>query len=225
MSTLYGKIVAETALRVGALNAAQSFVQEGLYTTLPLTLAEIDSKSRFSLTAIQDAVLQAEEAFALTIASTANHPWRRFLGALTSNLADKALLPTLDAGAKQIIGSWGAIRDSSDSTPLLLKDLATIDRRVRNSNSHYTIPVYWYAFDNAIIRHTRTNVVIEVCSYDRATQSTALLANGAMLLPDPVGPGLVDQAVAVLDKSAGGDLAAGMMAGIKGGLTTSTPRA
>lgn len=222
MSVSYHQLVRQAAFNVGALRGTRTQEIATSYTT-PLTAAELNEAAP-PLQALFDAVLRAEEEFANVIATTGNHPWRAHLRAFTANLADKALLPAVDSTGKDIIGVYGPVRDATDSTPLVEMPLAVIARRVRNSNNHYLIPVYYYKIDGSIIRHTRTNVTVEVCSYDRTVQAIAVAADGVMILPDTLEPALVDRATCLLNPKHMPTYADAMVGAIKAGLTSVPPR-
>lgn len=222
MSVLYHNLVRRVAYNVGALRGEHT---QGVATsyTAPITAAELAERVP-PLQVLLDTVLLAEEEFVLAIASTGNHPWRATLHAFTANLADKALMPAVDSAGKSIVGVYGAVRDATDNTPLREAPLAVIDRRVRNANNHYVVPVYYYKFDGGIIRHTRTNVTVEVCSYDRAAQAAAIAANAAMLLPDALEMALVERATCLLDPQHSAEYANAMIGAIKAGNTSTVPR-
>ena len=224
MSTLYHVILRGVAHRVGALRGEYTPSIETSFVATPLTAAELAEKTPYSLSVLKDAVLEAEEMFVVAIASTGNHPWRAVLRAFTANIADKGVVPAVDSTGKGIVGLYGAVRDATDSTPLVEMPLSMIARRVRNANNHYLLPVYWYKFDGGVVRHTRTNITIEVCSYDRAAQSTALNANSAMLLPDALGSALVQYAACLLDPKHSSAYADAMIGAIKAGNMSTVPR-
>lgn len=222
MSVNYHNLIRRVAYNVGALRGDHTQEVSTSYV-VPFTAAELSDKAP-PLQVLLDSVLLAEEEFANAIATTGNHPWRAVLRAFTANLADKAVMPAVDAGGRSIIGTYGPVRDSTDATPLTEMPLALIDRRVRNSNNHYLIPVYYYKFDGAIIRHTRPAVNVEVCSYNRGTQAAAIVANGPMLLPDTLEQAIVERATCLLDPKHNPEYANAMVGAIKAGNTSTVPR-
>ena len=206
MSTPYNNLLRQIAYHCGALRGDATVSIETSYLVTPLTKAELRDDTPFNFTALTDALLQAEQDFCWAVASTGNHPWRVNIRGVTAALADKAVLPAIDSNSKGIIGNWGAIYDSSDLTTLVEMPIDMIVRRMRNANTHYVCPVYYYKIDGSIIRHTRTAVIIEVCIYDRATQAAAIASNGNMLLPDVIASALVATAAGSLMKSNDGDM-------------------
>lgn len=222
MSVTYHNLLRRIAYNTGALRGERTPELATSYA-VPLTPAEL-AESAHPFQALMDALLLAEEEFALAIASTGNHPWRAVLRAFTAALADKAVIPAVDAGGKSIVGVYGYVRDAADDTPLVEMPLALIARRVRNANNHYLLPVYWYKIDGAVIRHTRGTVAIEVCSYDRAAQSLAIAANTAMLLPDALEMALTERATCLLNRQHDPTYADAAIAAIKAGNTSVVPR-
>lgn len=222
MAVNYHNLLRRVAFNTRSLRGERTQELATSYTA-PLTAVELADIGH-PLAVLIDTLLLAEEEFVLAIASTGNHPWRALLRAFTANLADKALVPAVDSTGKAIVGVYGAIRDAVDLTPLMEMPLALIDRRVRNSNAHYLIPVYWYKLDGAVVRHTRPNVTIEVCSYDRTAQHAAIVANSAMLLPDALEMPLVERATCLLNPAHDGTYADAMVAAVKAGNMSTVPR-
>lgn len=184
-------------LRANALIGSQAAALETTYATATLTSANANSAD-FPFTSFRDAILQAEQDFVNAVAMTGQHPWRRSIRGITAALTSPSVLPATDSNTKPIIGIWGAIYDSSDGIHLVEMPVDVITRRVRNANSHYVTPVYYYKIDGQRIIHTRTSVIMECCIYSRADQVTAFDANGNMLLPDPAEPGIVARALSFI---------------------------
>jgi hypothetical protein len=174
---------------VGALKGSVPAGVDISYATLPLTVA--DFKGGFSLDMVEDAVQLAEEKIANAIADTGNHPLRRVLLSQTLSIAHGAMIPSTDASSKPVIGIRGAVVDATDGITCDRYTLAEIRRWVRNANTWRKGVVYAYHIDDNRIFHTRTNVKIDVCTYDAATQRTAIDNNSAMLLPDTLEEALV----------------------------------
>lgn len=196
MASNYHEILAEVALRINALTGVTAADQQTAYTTRPLTTTQWQSPI-FPFASAKAAILNAEERLAHAIANVGDHPWRKFLADTTTAISHKGLINTTTL-SKQIIGMYGAVYDASDGTECTKKSPETIRRRVRNANSFFRAPAYYYCIEGNRIFHTRTTVTIDVCVYDRASQSTNLDANSAMLLPDVLDEALVAGAVSML---------------------------
>lgn len=222
MSVTYHNLLRQIAYNTKALRGERTQDLATSYA-VPLTPAEL-AQSTHPLQVLADALLRAEEEFVGVIASTGNHPWRAAIRAFTAALLDRATVPAVDSANRSIVGTYGAVLDADDNTPLTEMPLALIDRRVRNSNAHYLIPVYWYKFDGGAIRHTRPNVLLEVCSYNRAAQAAAIAANNPMLLPDILEMALVERATCLLDRQHDPSYANAAVAAIKAGNTSMVPR-
>jgi hypothetical protein len=201
MSTPWHDLLADTAIRINALIGTAAGALETTFLVRPLTSANFQS-TVFSFTDVKYALINAEEKLAHAIASTSGHPWRAtpvFAG-VTASIANEAALPAVSSiGAGQIIGELGSVHDATDGTVCTEKPLAVIRRRVRNAASFPTgSNIYHYHIDGNRIYHTRTNVVIDVCVYNRATQLAALTGNADILLPDVLGEAYVCGAVSYL---------------------------
>lgn len=184
MSVTYHTVLRGIAHQVGALRDSSVPSTETSYVATPLTAAELALRGNFSLTVLKDALLAAEEAVVNAIGVNLHSPFRTYILSVTAALASNAVLPKVDTTSQPIIGSWGAVTDSSDGTVLIRQPVALVKLRIRNAGSQFKIPSYIYDFVGDRIIHTRTNVLVQCCIYNRATQATAVTANSAMLLPD-----------------------------------------
>lgn len=182
MSLNYHDCLASAAIRANALIGTQMAALETTFLVRPLTSANFQS-TVFPFTAIKYSLRMAEEKLCQAIANTGNHPWRDYLSSTTSSLANFASLPSLDVNSKQIIGIWGSVRDASNGVACKANQLENIQRIVDNTDSRYLMQHYFYRIDGQRIYHTRTGVKIDCCIYDGDTQTTAINANTAVLLP------------------------------------------
>ncbi len=182
-------MTSEVGLRVRALNITTAASASAAYN------AQTWKSARFPVESVRDALLNAVAHFAEVIAETANHPWRILFAGTTGSLADAAAIPST-VGGFPIIGVYGEVRDASDGRHCSPKGVTYIERVKRLAYDDYC-----YAIVGAKIRHTRTNVVMDVCRYDAATERTAAGAAGAagnMILPDTLEPAVVAHALANL---------------------------
>ncbi|HWT01203.1 MAG TPA: hypothetical protein VN256_13220 [Pyrinomonadaceae bacterium] len=223
MSVPYGRIVRGVALRVGALRGSVPAGVDISYATLPLTVA--DFKGGFSLDMVKDAVQLAEEKIVSAIAETGNHPLRRILKSQTANIAHGALIPSTNSTSVPVVGIRGSVVDASDGIVCDEYPLADIRRWVRNANTWRKGSLYAYHIDDNRIFHTRTNVKIDVCTYDAATQRTAIDNNSNMLLPDVLEEALVCGGAAYLGKNEFLSFFEETIRAIRGGLTSVPPKA
>jgi hypothetical protein len=210
MAVAYGKILLEAGLRVNALVGATSSTLETTLTNA-VSAASFDSAD-FPLTALKDTCLLVEEKLVIAAASFRvkevsptgvvfyrHHPWRSSISSATSNLAHKAPLPSVDSSSNKIVGVWGDVYDSSDGTALDEWTLSDIQAAVRNANSWVITPQYGYRIIGNRIHHTRTNVIIDVCTYNRTTRQTAIdTLTNPTLLPDAAEEAMVCGIVSML---------------------------
>lgn len=184
MATSYNSVIRQAALRIQAIAGTTSTALEASYTTSPLTATQVDSAD-FSLSTLKDTCLLIEEKLANAIANVGNHPWRRVLQSQTADIAHEAQIPSTNAASDQIIGVYGAVFDSTDGTQCTEMAMDDIRVAVRNANSWLLVPIYGYKIDGGRIFHTRTNVKIDVCTYNRTTRQTAIdTLTNPILLPD-----------------------------------------
>ena len=151
----------------------------------------------FPPTMVIDAVLGAMTEIVSTICQTPHHPERAAFAAITAALANRATLPRVTSTSAPIIGTFGRCYDSSNNNELIPGSLDTIRAFNRDPNSMYSnsgLNLYYYAFTGNAIEHTRTNVILDCCTWTRPTFS----ANSAIPLDDYHERGLVAGAVVML---------------------------
>lgn len=129
----------------------------------------------------------------MALASTATNPLRRFIETQTDNLVYGSQISTNSVGLP-VVGAYGAVRDAVNSQPLTLNELEDIQLRALNSNDMFKLAVYQYAIVGDRIFHTRTQVVVDVCAYERPDTDTLDLMSD-ILLPDILGPAMVQGAI------------------------------
>lgn len=198
MAVGYQQLLRNVALRMSALVGSQVATITATYDTAPLTAAQFKSAD-WPFNSFRDAILMAVEEFAWAIADVKDHTWRATIGDVTAALANKAELPTSSASAKPIIGVWGDVFDSVDGKLLTDElDLATLRRLV--DSAWRTLPVYYYKITGHHIIHTRTSVEIDCCVFSRTDELATWNANGNMVLPDVLEPGITSRAISLMTR-------------------------
>jgi len=193
VSVAYNTIIRAVSLRINAISGAVANTLETNYAANPVTAFQ---STIFPKTAIYDAVLNAEEKLAQRIANNADDPLRQYLANVTANLSNPSTLPSTSTDSKPIIGIWGAVRDATSGIVCSQMPLDLVRRRAAATD--LVIPVWWFNITGGRIEHTRTNVVIECCVYSRTDQTTAMNANGNILLADALEPDYISEALAIL---------------------------
>lgn len=229
MAVSYSQLLHNVGLRMNALVGAQFGVLETTYATATLTSANFKSAD-WPFSSFRDAILMAVGQYAKAIASVANHPDRVALADVTASLADGGLIPATGSGGSTIIGVYGEVVDASDGHQLTEAPLEVIRRY--KAETWRTYPLYNFKIIGRRIFHTRTNVIIGVCTYSRTAQLTAWNAAGNMPLPDNYEMGVTALAIALMTRNkahetqavAYATYAAADLANIAKGLT-STPSA
>lgn len=192
MSVPYAKLLSEIALRLNALVGALPVDLETTY--IKSAFAQTDFKSGdWPYTFNKDLCILAEAKYAGIISSTNNKSLRRPLISQTAAIASGGVFPSSNSGGDKVIGIPGSISDSSDSKALTEKPLALVRRLIAETWRAY--PLYHFAFDGDRLEHTRTNVIADVCTYNSATQRTAVQAGGNMLLHDSLEEALICEGV------------------------------
>jgi hypothetical protein len=201
LSTAWRTIVREVARRVNGVAGSSASTVETNYATSPLTATQIDSPV-WNLSFLQDIAIDVHGRLALEIASVQDpqtgigcHPWRSFFRDVTANIAHAGNFPTTGSGGKTIIGAWGRPRDASDTDQFLTPASAERVSNFKNFSGVYTNNPWLYHVNGSIVYHTTTNIVFEVCVYERADQVTAVGANGNIVLPDVLTDCLVAGAI------------------------------
>jgi hypothetical protein len=206
MPITYAKVTQEILNLLGAVLGENPTTADANYTATPSTSTVFGPD--FLASQVQDAVVAAQGEIVEAIASTPLHPERARYADSTAALANRAAIPRTGAGTlKLIIGIPGAVRDSGNNETLERAALDSIRSFNRFSATIYSGSTrYWYAINSGRIEHTRTNVLVDVCVYERPTSFA-----GNIDLDDHHEGGLIQGAVAklALKESLFGDLFAG----------------
>ena len=194
---IYNTLLRQLALTVNALGGTTTpAALNSVYDTVPLTEANFTSataSSIFSFNFLKDKLLNSQESLFMALAATATNPLRRFIESQTDSLGYGDQI-TENAAGLPVVGAYGAVRDSVNFQPLALNELEDIQLRALNPNLMFKLAVYQYAIVGDRIFHTRANVIVDVCGYERPdTDTLDLTAN--ILLPDILGPAMVQGAI------------------------------
>ena len=202
MAIPYPQVRVQVALRSGQLDGSDQTTLEAAYTGAWATA--IDG-AELPITAIRDTILAVEKELAHIVASNASHPYRDSLYGISASLADNALIPTVDATSKAFIGLFSGVTDTTDSKPLTEMPVQIVDDTATLGASIYPdTQFYYYCFSGNRIRHTRTNVKISGCVWDRTTQlAQYALSNGNSPLPQVLENTLIAGVLASLPQVAG----------------------
>lgn len=197
VSLSYNDLLRQLALTTNSLGGTTTpAALNTVYNTVPLTIANFTSptaSSIFSFNFLKDKLLNAQEGLFMALASTATNPLRRFIESQTASLAYGAQITTNAAGLP-VVGAYGTVRDAMNSQPLALNELEDVQLRAINPNSMFKLAVYQYAIIGDRIFHTRTNVIVDVCAYERPDTGSLDLTSD-ILLPDILGPAVVQGAI------------------------------
>lgn len=205
MALGWHNIIARTALRVNALTGAQSAALNTTFNTRPLTQTQFKS-AVFPFLAHVHAVVGVAGMLAEAIASTAEHPGRARLHAvtaeLTGNQVDGVVLPTVSADNDPIIGLFGAVRETIETVPkrpLTREPLQRVLTLIVNSNSFYKQTYYKYAMRGERIWFTRPTAVIDCCVWNETTRLSEATSNtGAPPFADSLADALMYGALKML---------------------------
>jgi hypothetical protein len=166
MAITYAKVTQEVLNLLGAVAGVNPAAADTNYTSAPSTSTVIGPD--FIPSQIQDAIVLAQGEIVEAIASTPLHPERARYADTTTALANRAVIPRTGAGTtKLIVGVIGAVRDSGNFETLVRMPLDTVRSFNRFPNIYGGSTRYWYAINADRIEHSRTNVLIDVCVYER----------------------------------------------------------
>lgn len=194
---IYNDLLRQIAVTVNALGGvATPAALNSVYDTVPLTEANFTSataSSIFSFNFLKDKMLNAQEGLFMALAFTTANPLRGFIETQTAALAygDPLLV---NAASSPIVGAYGAVRDAGSGEPCTLNDLEQI--RLRHLAASWMIlHVYEYAILDKRVYHTREEVIVDVCAYERPDTDSLDLTSD-ILLPDILGPAIAQGAIA-----------------------------
>jgi hypothetical protein len=180
MSFPYRYIIRGAAKRVSAITGTAVATVEANYITSPLTASQIGSVD-FPFTSIKDAVISSVARLVRAYAFVPGHPFRN--ESQTASIAHKSVIPVIDSAGKEIVGVYGAIHDVTDGE-ILTEQPSQLIRSIRASDADLKEDYYYYKIVGKRLEHTRTGVVIDVVTFDEATERAAIDANGDCPLPD-----------------------------------------
>jgi len=189
----YNEILRKIGLPILAIRGGQVAAVETNYLALNWDSA------RFPLSFVKDCLADAAVNFAMVIAETANHPWRAYLESATANVAHEAVLPVLDSDGKPMLGVYGAILDAENSEPLTEKPLEYV-QRVRRLKASSQLYGQYYHFQRVGTRlyHTRDNVKVQVCVFDREAERAKIEDNEAPTLPEALSAALACETLSMM---------------------------
>jgi hypothetical protein len=194
----YNTLLRQLALTTNSLGGATTpAMLNSTYDTVPLTemnFSVATGSSIFSFGFLKDKLLNSQEGLFLALASTSTNPLRRVVESQTDSLAYAAQITTNAAGLP-VVGAYGTVYDAESNEPCTLNELEDIRSRHLNPNSMFILPVYEYAFLGDRVYHTREEVIIDVCGYERP-DADALDLESTIILPDILGPAMVQGAIA-----------------------------
>lgn len=198
MSLPYRYILRQASRSINAVTGTNKTDLEAAYTTSPLTATQIGN-TNFTISMIIDKMLGVVGEIVHAYTSVPGHPFRAFNLSQTSNLANGAARPSVNSAALPIVGAFGTVRDATDQTVCKKQPGQIIEAiRAGMTDQSLTGSYYYYDWFEDRIIHTRTNVVIDVCTWDLATQ-LALVAAGNAPIPDVCMPlavaGLVSELI------------------------------
>lgn len=168
MSLSWNVIKQKVANRLGAIAGPTAVLADANYLATISTSTVIGPA--FTPAMIEDALVAGLGRIVEAIASMPLNPERTGFTSQTAALASGDLMPRTDSSGVVMVGVMGAVRDSSNSRVLEVTDLDKVRSFARHSATVYNdFDSYWYALDGQRLYHTRTNVVIDVCTYVRPT--------------------------------------------------------
>lgn len=168
MAITYPKVIQECLNVLGAVLGATPSAADANYTATPSTSTVIGPD--FLASQVQEALAATIAETVEAIASTPLNPERGRFESDTIALAHNAVIPRTDSGGSVIIGVPGRVRDSGNNKPLLPIDADKVRSFVEFASTVYAgFQPYWFAVLGDAILHTRSSVLIRVCTFTRPT--------------------------------------------------------
>jgi hypothetical protein len=198
MAVSYQTVLRQIALGAGMLRGESTPGLQTSYEDTTLNQWDLIPDGKYPLSALTDALLDAESALANAIADTGGHPWRSYLLSFTAAITSGDVIPAVDGDSNPIIGILGSVCDGEDTSLVCTEQPIEVIRRWERTSSYWKQQFYYFKIAVDSIIHTRSSVLIQCCIYNRETQQTALEANNDMLLPDSLVPAIVSGALAFL---------------------------
>lgn len=181
---LYSDLIKEIAIRLDAVVGSTGAAKEASLSNPVPTISELGSTD-FPLSNIRRTLLSSVSRIIRTYAGIKNHPFRQYNLSQTANIAHKGQIPFVNSASKPIVGVFGAVRDATTGDILTEQPVQLIES-IRRSQTDSSLKgsYFYYKIADSRIYHTRTNVVIDVVTFDAATEKIAIAAGSASILPD-----------------------------------------
>lgn len=202
MAQTWDKIIRQVFLQGNLMGISSGAALETAYTNPVIGQAElINRASQYSEDAVQDVILEACNRIIQLISLDRQSPYRVHFQAVTSNLANGALIPKVSSTAVPIEGYIGDVRDSVTGTRMESK---TYDQvvTVLDITTLKQVP-FWYFTNNVRIWHTVANVICDVIAWSQDEQRTLMnqaITRGACPFPESLHEAIVSGALAMLSR-------------------------
>jgi len=183
MAFAYKTMMRQAALRTNGVIGVTASQIESAYTTSPLTTTQV-GKTDFNFTAIKDACISSVARLVRAYANVSGHPFRNTNLTQSAAISHKGLLPSTDSSGYSIVGTYGAIRDTSSGNICTEQPVQIIDTIVSDTGDFLKDSYYYYKIAGERIYHTCSSVTIDVVTFDEAKERTAIDNNGNTPLPD-----------------------------------------
>lgn len=175
MAETWDKIQRQVLLRSNQLQADTAASLAANYVVPDIGDTEMgDRATEFPKVAVDDAILNAADRLVGMIGMDKNSPFRNYFAGVTSNVASGAVIPAVSSFAKNRVGVIGDVRDSATGKKLVAKEYQDV---IGIPNMTIMCEPHWYYTDNVRIWHTRTNVVIDIVTWDKLDQLSAMADN------------------------------------------------
>lgn len=184
MAVPYREIIRMAAIRTTTVAGSTAATLEANYLTSPLTTTQIGNTD-FTFSVIKDSLVSVIGTIIRAYASVPNHPFRSYNISQTANIAHKGLIPSTDSASAPIVGVYGAIRDATTFEECTEQPIQIINSIV-DGDDGLLLEHYYFKQVSDRLWHTRTNVVMDVCTFSASDELTAISANGDAPVPDAV---------------------------------------
>lgn len=203
MATRWENVLRQIFLKGNFIAPGDATATASAYAASPITSAIITaSGAEFPFTAVCDKVIAALELMIRAIGENRNSHYRAWFLDETPNVGDGARIPLESVANVPRIGVIANVRDADDGTYLTFAPRKAI-QIARAAHPRRLIQPYQFYTDDVRIYHTRTFVVCEIVSWDRAAEYTNIVTNNNSTncpLPEDLHPALEDGALALIHR-------------------------
>ena len=183
MSIPYQNIAKAVAIRAHQIVGGNAATREAAYAAASIEPSMTGTALPYS--ALKQDILAMEKELAALIGNSSNSLFKIALVGESDAISSGEELPEFDDAGVSFVGSFDAIVDAHNGTPLTEKPKQEVLRRIENPGSFFRLPYYGYFFEGTQIffKCSTSTVYIRGCSWDFAAAEALFDAESESVLP------------------------------------------